>query len=114
MPFGQNLNLKNKKPRWRPAKSPCRWGQGLTEKLESALKGVRSGRRHLLDVLGQRELVGVVVAAGLAEDLAELAVLPLEDVAGGLTLQADEILGARHGWPPFETSSAREDSSRKR
>ena len=50
--------------------------------------GVRSGR-HLLDVLGEDKLVGILVAAGLAEDLPDLAVLPFEDVAGGLALQAD-------------------------
>jgi hypothetical protein len=54
---------------------------------------------HVFDVLGERELLGVVVGAGLAEDLGQLAVLPFKDVAGGLALQADDIFRACHG--PF-------------
>src|SRR4051812_16630589 len=42
------------------------------------------------------ELLRIVVAADLAEDLGHLAVLPLEGVAGALALQADEVLRAGH------------------
>src|SRR5437763_540549 len=81
---------------WRPpTKNPPRTAghPRLSRKVE--LYWLRS--RHLLHILGQGELLGVVVAAGLAEDLGDLAVLPLEDVAGGLALQADQVLRAGHG-----------------
>jgi hypothetical protein len=49
-----------------------------------------------IEIFGSEELLDILIAAHLAQNLGRRVVLPLEDVAGGFAIDADKVFGCGH------------------